>query len=122
MKSYHGLREQLIRQIQEEFSRSYPFLRIEFLKQQAGALPSTNGEGPPTEESLRDDAGNLLKKDIQLSDTMKVSELETSLHQLFGVKAQILRKSGNFWMEIRMSREWTLKEQNDHGKDITLSF
>jgi hypothetical protein len=53
---------------------------------------------------------------------MTVSELESLLLQLFGLPVQVYRKSGNFWMETRMTRDWTLKQQNEHGKDIASGF
>lgn len=122
MKSYHGLRQQLIRQVQEEFNQIYPFLKIEFLRQEPGSQPAMDGEEVFGEDAIRDGARNLLEKDIRLTDSMKVGELEAALKELFGGPALVLRRSGNFWMETRMSRDWTLKQQNDHGEDITSAF
>jgi hypothetical protein len=122
MKSSHGVRQQLIGMVQEEFTRVYPFLKLEFRNTVHQALSSMDGSNVHTEDHVRDGARNLLEKDIRLSDNMTVSELESLLLQLFGLPVQVYRKSGNFWMETRMTRDWTLKQQNEHGKDIASGF
>jgi len=124
MKSSYGVRQQLIGMVQEEFNRVYPFLKLEFRSGGQEPLPANEslpwirGGDVQTDEQVRDAARNILDKDIHLSDNMKVSELETSLRHLFGAPVQMHRKSGNFWMETRMTRDWTLKQQNEHGRDI----
>jgi hypothetical protein len=118
MKINHETRQQLIQKVQEEFSRTYPFLKIEFGKTGREPEKPPDNTHPDTDEQIRDGARALLENDIRLSDHLKVSELETSLGHLFGTAARVYRKSGNFWMETRMSRDWTLKQQNDHGRDI----
>lgn len=117
MKFHHETRQQLIQKVQEEFNQAYPFLKVEFGKtshQHSMAIEPL----PHTEEQLRQSARDLLEKDVRLSDNLKVSDLEDSLGHLFGTAAQVYRKSGNFWLETRMSRDWTLRQQNDHGRDI----
>lgn len=122
MESNLGVRLQLIGKVREAFNRAYPYLKVEFGNIGNIPLSSSDGDLSDTEEFVHDGARNVLEKDVQLSDHMKVSELETSLQQLFGTPVQVFRKSGNFWMETRMSKNWTLKQQNDHGKDITSAF
>ena len=124
MKSYQGIRQGLIEKVQIEFNRAYPFLKVEFGKtsRETGpnpaALQPETSPRPDTDEHVHDSARSLLEKDIHLSDQLKVSELENSLSHLFGTAAQVYRKSGNLWLETSMSRDWTLKQQNDHGRDI----
>jgi len=48
--------------------------------------------------------------------------LEICLQYEFGLPAQILRKSGNLWLETSMTNHWTLQQQNDHGRDIAMGF
>jgi len=122
MKLSNRVRRQLIGMVQEEFNRAYPFLKIEFGNTDHELLPSLDGRSFHTEENIREGARSILEKDIRLSDNMKVSELETSLQQLFGSAVQVYRKSGNFWMETKTTRHWTLKQHNDHGQDIAFGF
>lgn len=125
---FHVARQDLIRGIQEEFSRTYPFLKIEFSRKKG--LPedtpvvrtSPSEENTDEEQNIRTVAKNILWDDFGLSDDMKVSELEILLQYQFGLPVQILRKSANLWMETRLNRHWTLRQQNDHGKDIASGF
>src|SRR5579871_4010704 len=97
MKSSYQVRNQLIRQLQEEFSRAYPYLKIEFLYRGAygvGYFPA----GIYSEDQLQHGVKDFLEKDIRIADDMKVSELEDSLHILFGEPVQVYRRSGKFWM------------------------
>jgi hypothetical protein len=122
MKIHHEIRQQLIQKVQEEFNQAYPFLKIEFRKtgrENAVPVDSTN---LGTTEQIRDSAKALLEKEIGLSDQLKVSGLETALGHLFGTTAQVYRRSGNFWLGTNMSREWTLRQQNDHASDIADEF
>jgi hypothetical protein len=118
MKVNQEIRQQLVQKVQEEFSRAYPFLKIEFGRTNRASGFDLDSARLDTDEHLRESARSLLEKDIRLSDQLKVSELETSLGHLFGSAAQVYRKSGNFWLETSMSRDWTLKQQNDHARDI----
>jgi len=118
MKIHQEIRQQLIQKVQEEFSRAYPFLKIVFRKSGREPASTLDTGRLDTEDHIRECASALLEKDIRLSDHLKVSELETSLGHLFGTSVQVYRKSGNFWLETSMSREWTLKQQNDHARDI----
>lgn len=118
MKIHHEIRQQLIQKVQEEFSRAYPFLKIEFRRTgREHAIPLDTSR-LDTEEHIRESAIALLEKEVRLSDHLKVSELEASLGHLFGTAAQVYRKSGNSWLETSMSRDLTLQQQNDHARDI----
>ena len=108
---------QLIREIEKEFNRIYPFLKIEFLKN-GGVKADDPGYLGADEQALRSKAKDLLEYEIKIADEMKVSELEAALQSAFAAPVQIFRKSGNFWIETRMTRSWTLKQQNDHGGEI----
>jgi hypothetical protein len=118
---FHTDRHLLIKEVQEEFNRTYPFLKIEFSKKNGLGYSSpqeNNGEG----ENVRAAAKSLLWEEFGLSDNMKVSELEILLQYQFGLPVQILRKSGHLWMETRLNRHWTLRQQNNHGEDIASGF
>ncbi|HVV03719.1 MAG TPA: hypothetical protein VHC96_05815 [Puia sp.] len=122
-------RQRLIKKVQEEFTKTYPFLKIDFSKgkdqgrtTRTGAspdmLPSSAGE----DEAACDAAQNLLWQELGICDDMKINEVEVLLQYHFGVPAQVLRKSGNLWMETRMTQHWTLRQQNEHGYEIDKDF
>lgn len=104
-----------LREVENEFNRIYPYLRIEFPGQ---GSESSNPGDPHAEAALRQKAGDALRDDARLADSMTVSELETSLQVLFALPVQIFRKSGRLWIETKMTRSWTLKQQNDRGREL----
>lgn len=115
MKAY--VERQFVRVVENEFNRIYPFLKIEFEKNGNIRPDAADLEGPDF-DILRKKARGLLLDELNITETTKVSELETALQQVFGNAPQVFRKSGNFWIGTRMTRDWTLKQQNDHGREL----
>jgi hypothetical protein len=113
----HLTRMQLFREVQREFSRLYPYLRLEFLFRPDSAW---TGSYPDCGQRLQ--AIELLKQDIGLSDDMTVIELENALQEWFGVKITVLRKEGALWMSTHKNEDWTMKQHNVHGHDIAPNF
>jgi len=114
--------ERQISEIQKDFSAVYPFLKIEFFK---------NGNIRRDRYPMSKLVSNTRlvkeawywKKDkglLEISDSVTVTQFENALMDQFGLSAQVFRKSGNLWLETTMTDNWTLKQQNDHGKEITL--
>lgn len=108
---------QFVREVEKEFNRHYPFLKIEFL-----ANGKTRADAPayqgPDEDILRSRAIHLLRNEIRINDEMTVSDLETALQSVFDYPVQVLRKSGKLWIGTRMTGNWTLKQQNDQGREL----
>lgn len=108
---------QFIKEIENIFSARYPFLKIEFPR--VGVRWLAAGVEEVDAANWRREAADILDTEIGLGDGLTVGELEIRLSNLLGVPAVILRRSGNFWIETSMTRNWTLKEQNDHGQELT---
>ena len=117
----HISEDSLIKEVQEEFNRVYPFLKIEFFDKAHGyRQPSAgNFRFDPKQRIMEAGKKGFRKGDIELGDKMTVYELEKKLQDLFCLSAQVMRKSGNIWLETTMTDNWTLKEQNEHGKEIS---
>jgi predicted house-cleaning noncanonical NTP pyrophosphatase (MazG superfamily) len=96
-----------IGEIQMEFSRRYPFLKIEFEHKKNGRalLEKIN-------EKLHEGV-------IEISDSTTVEDLQKSIRILFGITTRVFRRSGNIWLETTMTDHWTLQQQNQHGKEIS---
>ena len=109
-----------IQDVQQDFNASYPYLKLEFFRplNRAQAQASAN---TMLKHSLMIREARRLQHDgeLEITDSMKVGELETVLKQQYGLYAQVFRKSGNVWLETTMSDNWTLKQQNDHGREIS---
>jgi hypothetical protein len=107
-------------ELQQEFSKTYPFLRLDFY------LSRLTEPGRPvltkkliTTSTLLKDAGLKKDGDLDISGTMTVAELEKLITERYGMNVQVVRRSGNIWLETTMTDDWTLQQQNDHGREIT---
>ena len=125
----HIARQLLIKEVQNEFSGAYPFLKIDFSRGKGEKRVTSNAtsdnaavsrQSQPGEPdgAMNEKARQLLWDEFGVTDNMKVSELEVLLQYEFSLPAQVLRKSGNLWLETRMTQHWTLRQQNDHGLDM----
>lgn len=104
-----------LNEAQEEFNRAYPFLKIEFY--------TKNRLGPGRihlKNSLTMSAAGLKQSgDLKIDDSMTVGQLEKKFFEQFGLYVQVSRCSGNLWLETTMTDNWTLKQQNDHGRELS---
>jgi len=107
---------QFIKEVEKVFSSRYPFLKLEFPKVGVRWLSEVEEVDA---RKWQHQAEDILDSEIGLADGMTVGELEVRLGDLLGVPLVILRRSGNFWIETSMTRNWTLREQNDHGRELT---
>lgn len=115
--------EQEIRFIQKQFNSMFPFLKLEFFKK-----PHRNGEASAKallydndrkigECRLRHTEGSL-----EINDSMTVTELEQRFMQDYGLSVQVFRKSGSVWLETSATDAWTLRQQNEEGKDLSIKI
>ena len=111
----------MISEIQEDFSKVFPFLKVEFYRN-----GSTRQERYPAAQMIAPsrlvrDAW-VHKKDkghVEISGEMSVTAFESALMDEFGLSAQVFRRAGKLWLETTMTDSWTLKQQNEHGREIT---
>ena len=101
--------------VQHDFNRAYPFLKIDFYKVSEISLPRK----PLTPSLAFKIAGLTYEGALEISDSMTVGELENAFRKKFGLNVQVSRKSGNLWLETTISDKWTLKSQNDHGYELS---
>ncbi len=111
----------LIKEVQDEFNKIYPFLKIDFFAKTGGYRRHLAGDQRFASRQKISEAGktSLPEGEIELSDQMTVHELEKKLQDQFSLYAQVFRKGGNIWMETTMTDSWTLKDQNEHGREIS---
>ena len=107
-----------IHEVKQEFNTAFPFLRLDFYKlQERETLPPIRkllGDSVPLKAAGLDKEGIL-----HVHGAMTVAELETAFRKKFHLTGQVARQSGNIWLETTMTDEWTLDQQNEHGKEIT---
>ena len=111
--------DKTIREVQQRFNAQYPFLKLEFYKVQDSS-PAIAGR-KRLDHSARLKAAGLKKAGrFAIKEEMTVGELENAFEQ-FGLQVQVSRKSGILWLETTMTDRWTLRKQNEHGREISLS-
>ncbi|OQP40801.1 hypothetical protein A4H97_14395 [Niastella yeongjuensis] len=116
--------ERLITDVQNQFASVYPFLKIEFFKN-VDFSKNIYPRQRQIAHSLQLKDAWIWKKgegELLIDDVMTVSDLENTFKNQFGMAAQVFRRSGNIWLETSITNGWTLKQQNDHGREITISI
>jgi hypothetical protein len=110
----------LISEIQQEFNRKFNFLKLEFFTRR-GFVNSdySSTQIAPSNRRIGDIQQVITEGEIEIEGEMKVKELEQRLKEEFSVAAQVFRRSGNLWLETTMTDNWTLNQQNKHGKEIS---
>lgn len=107
--------------VQREFNLLFPFLKLELFKHKHGYTGAS-----PRQEKLPaylylSDLTSQLPEYINVTESMTVQELEKLFEDQFGLHLQVFRKSGTLWLETTITDGWTLKQQNDHGMEISLA-
>lgn len=116
----HIAPERFISEIQKEFNDLFPFLKIEFFNNRSLTRSDfTARQIIPHSRKLCDSQLGIKEGDIEIDEDMKVNELEKLFKNRFNLAAQVFRKSGNLWLETTMTDNWTLLQQNNHGREIS---
>lgn len=104
--------------IRSEFKKRFPNLDIAFF-----AIPHHAGEGSPATERIPGDftageAGNPDKQGtITLNGLTMVKDLESAFQAELGLFIQVLRKSGNVWLQTTHTDYKTLSELSAMGHE-----
>ena len=115
--------EKTLRDIQSEFHKKFPHLKIEFYTE-----PHQVGKGSPVGETLEPEQtiGTVRDKnktgDLKIVPEMEVGELERLFTEKFGLNVQVFRRSGNLWMQTSATDSWTLEKQNRKGGSSEMSY
>jgi len=109
--------EDLIGNIQKDFSFYYPYLRLQFFKNPHGEKEASLKKEllpaylPVSEIALFHKAGR-----INISPYRKATEMENDFYFKLGLNVQVFRKANNIWLETTKTDDLTLKAQNEIGK------
>lgn len=108
-------RESFVTDIQYQFSQLFPFLKIEFQKKNATKSVSLNKKlsyfGMHNLETINYDFETTISSRKFIEDIKKLCQLNVS----------VFRKSGNLWIEVTETKDWSLARQNEEGKLFDLS-
>lgn len=104
----------------DEFNNFFPFLKIEFFN-----TPHAPGEPSSRNDMINDNRmfgeinGFIKDGIIILAPDDKVSTIEQSFHQQFGLTVQVFRKQKEVWIETTKTVHLTLAEQNEKGRSFS---
>ena len=116
----HIAPNRLIADIQKDFNKAFPFLKIEFFKTRSFTRSDFMAHQIiPSERKIGDGQLAITDGNIEVVEAMKVMDLEKIFKDQFSLAMQVFRKSGNLWLETTMTDNWTLQQQNDHGREIS---
>ena len=111
---------QSIQSIQKEFTTQFPFLRIDFYSNTSQVGETKAHERiVPSARTLTPCNSDQKGQCICLTPKTSVAEAEQKIMEVYGLMAQIERKSGTIWLGTRSTDKWTLEKQNEQGQAIT---
>ena len=55
---------------------------------------------------------------ISINENNSIKQIAQKFAENFGLKTRFYRKSGNLWLEIKMTSDWSLKQQNESGMEV----
>lgn len=108
-------------EIQQEFSKHFPFLKIEFFEFEPGEKKIFSKENiiTDTTKTLGETRHLHTAGLLSINGHLKVSTLEAHFRDNFGMDIQVFRKSGNTWLQTTATDDWTLAEQNKKGEEMS---
>lgn len=98
--------------IQQKFNELFPYLKIEF-------FTGNQKKAINTDLNLGELHSHTMEGTILISESSRVKDLEISFYEVFKVFVKVLRKSGESWLETRLTSDWSLYQQNNQGKEIS---
>lgn len=111
-----------ISEIQSEFSKHFPYLKLEFFQFNPSEEDAFLKSNLVTNHNTTLDKIRHLHIPgyISLNGNQLVSTFEKYLKENFGINAQVFRKSGSNWLQTTSTDNWTLSEQNNKGLEMNI--
>lgn len=107
--------------IKEEFNQLFPFLKLEFFKHKHKVhAPNAKADLLVIDATLLQLHKKAADHSLRITEDMPVALLEQLFQEEFGIAAQVFRKSGKSWLETSVTDDWTLKRQNDEGRELSI--
>lgn len=95
--------------VQQQFSRLWPFLKLEFYKQiELNGIRIT--KRLEADQPLKGSAPSSITSDTT------VAQLKAALTNLTGYAVRVFRKAGSLWIETSLTDDWSLHRQNQEGQ------
>lgn len=111
---------QKLSEVRDEFNKLFPFLKLEFFKHKHGVrVGNAKSDMLSSDMTFKKASKKHNEGGIVIKESMSVADLEQLFQEVFGVSAQVFRKSGRSWIETSVTDDWSLKRQNEEGKELS---
>lgn len=110
-----------LKEVQNEFHKCYPHLWIDFFyESKPSILPRSPSQKINPETLLT--TLPVIKEEtcINIDNKLTVAQVEKDFFDNLGVRAKVMRISGNILVGTPYTNDWTLEDQNFSGSQITL--
>ncbi len=112
-------KDRFLDDIKKEFNNAFPYLKIDFKQD---TIPATSigfrRNMPISQLKLGDINKDSPEGVISINENNSIKQIAQKFAENFGIKTNFFRKSGNLWLEIKMTGDWSLKQQNDSGMEV----
>ncbi|MCW3126510.1 MAG: hypothetical protein JWO03_2168 [Bacteroidetes bacterium] len=109
-----------VQDIQQEFQKSFAFLKIEFFKNSVKNENNTMRSSPISGKMLVGNVRHIhVDGSVDIDESRSVIELENDFLNSYGLLAQVFRKSGSMWIETTLTDHWSLQRQNEEGRQMS---
>lgn len=109
--------DQSLKSISAAFSHKFPFLKLHFFSQQHEPGTLTPNEFAFDKSlTISEITGLDHSETLSIDGHTQVRTFEQRFQELFGIGIQVMRHSGNIWLQTSATDEWTLSKQNLEGE------
>jgi hypothetical protein len=106
-----------VSELKNAFNNQFPFLKIEFFKKSHKQLQGSYKKDIITKDFII--KSNQQENTITYGEDTSVSEFEKQFADKVKLNVQVFRKSGKTWLETTFTDSWSLKKQNQEGKELS---
>ena len=111
-----------IKDVQEKFSKAFPFLKIEFYSERYAENKVSAKKARISPDKILSTLSKIFKEEsLDIGKNRTVAAVEKEFYEKFGIAMQVSRKSGNIWIETSKTDYRTLDVQNQLGKSMSSS-
>jgi hypothetical protein len=103
-----------VEDVQERFSECFPFLKIEFYKDQSGGEKTLKqNEWIVPKSRIGDIRNDHTQGMMQIKSTDRTGQVKHWFKNIFGLNVQIFRKENNCWIGTTSTNKYSLQQQRE---------
>lgn len=107
--------ESTLRDINKEFQRHFPCLKLEFYRCNHQPGGSSSFDNRISSKQPLKNISDLVPAYINIDPMDTVAEVEQRFQNKFGLPVQVFRRAGEVWVETVQTDNFTLQKQNSMG-------